>query len=92
MIACNAGIVLNLLPVELPGVVLDSFAFVGDSASPVALFALGLHLGGTGVRIRGTTAEEIRLIAFKCVAFPCSPSRCAATSSTSAATGSTTSC
>ncbi|MCP9963491.1 AEC family transporter [Streptomyces somaliensis] len=70
VIACNAGIVLNLLPVELPRAVLDSFAFVGDSASPVALFALGLHLGGTGLRVRGTTAEEVRLIAFKCVAFP----------------------
>ncbi|MEV4332796.1 AEC family transporter [Streptomyces sp. NPDC049597] len=70
VIACNAGIVLNLLPVRLPQVVLDSFAFVGDSASPVALFALGLHLGGTGLRVRGTTVEEMWLIAFKCVAFP----------------------
>ncbi|MDQ1012804.1 malonate transporter [Streptomyces sp. V4I23] len=70
VIACNAGIVLNLLPVRLPQVVLDSFAFVGDSASPVALFALGLHLGGTGMRIRGTTVEELWLIAFKCVVFP----------------------
>lgn len=70
VIACNAGIVLNLLPVRLPGLVLDSFAFVGDSASPVALFALGLHLGGTGLQVRGTTVEEMWLIAFKCVAFP----------------------
>ncbi|MGW0698523.1 AEC family transporter [Streptomyces sp. NPDC002867] len=70
VIACNAGIVLNLLPVRLPQVVLDSFAFVGDSASPVALFALGLHLGGTGLKIRGTTVEEMWLIAFKCVVFP----------------------
>ncbi|NWF25514.1 AEC family transporter [Streptomyces sp. PKU-EA00015] len=70
VIACNAGIVLNLLPVRLPQVVLDSFAFVGDSASPVALFALGLHLGGTGLKVRGTTVEEMWLIAFKCVVFP----------------------
>ncbi|MFP1624315.1 AEC family transporter [Streptomyces sp. 5K101] len=70
VIACNASIVLNLLPVRLPGLVLDSFAFVGDSASPVALFALGLHLGGTGLQVRGTTVEEMWLIAFKCVAFP----------------------
>ncbi|MFI2367712.1 AEC family transporter [Streptomyces sp. NPDC018833] len=70
VIACNAGIVLNLLPVHLPRVVLDSFAFVGDSASPVALFALGLHLGGTGLKVRGTTVEEMWIIAFKCVAFP----------------------
>ncbi|MFC5724213.1 AEC family transporter [Streptomyces gamaensis] len=70
VIACNAGIVLNLLSVHLPRTVLDSFAFVGDSASPVALFALGLHLGGMGLKIRGTTAEEIWIIAFKCVVFP----------------------
>ncbi|WP_328875235.1 AEC family transporter [Streptomyces sp. NBC_00287] len=70
VIACNAGILLNLMPVTVPGVVLDSFAFVGDSASPVALFALGLHLGGSGLKVRGTTLEEIWIIAFKCVAFP----------------------
>ncbi|MEV6163763.1 AEC family transporter [Streptomyces sp. NPDC052052] len=70
VIACNAGILLNLLPVTVPGVVLDSFSFVGDSASPVALFALGLHLGGSGLRVRGTTPEEMWIIAFKCVALP----------------------
>ncbi|MFF3348779.1 AEC family transporter [Streptomyces sp. NPDC002779] len=70
VIACNAGILLNLLPVTVPGVVLDSFAFVGDSASPVALFALGLYLGGSGLSVRGTTREEMWLIAFKCVALP----------------------
>jgi predicted permease len=70
VIACNAGILLNLLSVPLPHAVLDSFAFVGDSASPVALFALGLHLGGAGLSVRGTTLEEAALIAFKCVVFP----------------------
>ncbi|MFI9770140.1 AEC family transporter [Streptomyces sp. NPDC052415] len=70
VIACNAGILLNLLPVTVPGVVLDSFGFVGDSASPVALFALGLHLGGSGLTVRGTTPEEMWIIAFKCVALP----------------------
>jgi predicted permease len=70
VIACNAGILLNLLPVTVPGVVLDSFAFVGDSASPVALFALGLYLGGSGLSVRGTTREEMWIIAFKCVALP----------------------
>lgn len=70
VIACNAGIVLNLLAVRVPEVVLDSSAFVGQSASPVALFALGLHLGGTGLKVRDTTAEEMWLVAFKCVAFP----------------------
>ncbi|MDX3236956.1 AEC family transporter [Streptomyces sp. ME03-5709C] len=70
VIARNAGILLNLLPVTVPEVVLDSFAFVGDSASPVALFALGLHLGGTGLKVRGTSGEEMWIIAFKCVALP----------------------
>ncbi|MER7575456.1 AEC family transporter [Streptomyces sp. NPDC126514] len=70
VIACNAGILLNLLPVTVPGVVLDSFGFVGDSASPVALFALGLHLGGSGLTVRGTTPEEMWIIAFKCVGLP----------------------
>ncbi|MFJ3723270.1 AEC family transporter [Streptomyces sp. NPDC090045] len=63
VLACNAGILLNLLSVKVPGVVLDGAAFVGDSASPVALFALGLHL-------RGTTREELALVGFKCLAFP----------------------
>ncbi|MEV6580828.1 AEC family transporter [Streptomyces sp. NPDC051582] len=70
VLACNAGIVLNLLSVHLPKVVLDGAAFVGDSASPIALFALGLHLGGVGLDVRGTSREEMALIAFKCLAFP----------------------
>ncbi|MFE2878134.1 AEC family transporter [Streptomyces roseus] len=70
VLACNAGIVLNLLSVHLPKAVLDGAAFVGDSASPVALFALGLHLGGVGLDVRGTSREEMALIAFKCLAFP----------------------
>ncbi|MFB7173635.1 AEC family transporter [Streptomyces sp. NPDC056254] len=70
VLACNAGILLNLLSVRVPGVALDAAAFVGDSASPVALFALGLHLGGAGLHLRGTTREELALIGFKCLAFP----------------------
>ncbi|WP_239516198.1 AEC family transporter [Streptomyces sp. ICC4] len=70
VLACNAGILLNLLSVRVPGAVLDGAAFVGDSASPVALFALGLHLGGIGLGLRGTTREELALIGFKCVLFP----------------------
>ncbi|MEU8437720.1 AEC family transporter [Streptomyces sp. NPDC029216] len=70
VLACNAGILLNLLSVHVPEVVLDGAAFVGGSASPVALFALGLHLGGTGLDVRGTTREEAALIAFKCLGFP----------------------
>lgn len=70
VLACNLGIVLNLLSVRLPEPVLDGFAFVGAAAAPVALFALGLHLGGTGIAIKATTREEIALIVFKCVVFP----------------------
>ncbi|MFJ5633546.1 AEC family transporter [Streptomyces goshikiensis] len=70
VLACNAGILLNLLSVRVPAVVLDGAAFVGDSASPVALFALGLHLGGQGLDVRGTSREELALIAFKCLGFP----------------------
>ncbi|KJK48745.1 AEC family transporter [Streptomyces sp. NRRL F-4428] len=70
VLACNAGILLNLLSVRVPAVALDAAAFVGDSASPVALFALGLHLGGAGLHLRGTTREELALIGFKCLAFP----------------------
>ncbi|MEU7998856.1 AEC family transporter [Micromonospora sp. NPDC049060] len=70
VLACNLGIVANLIGVGVPAPLMDGFAFVGDAASPVALFALGLHLGGTGLSIRGTTWEEIWLIAVKCVAFP----------------------
>lgn len=70
VLACNAGILLNLLSVHVPEAVLDGAAFVGDSASPVALFALGLHLGGIGLDIRGTTREELALIGFKCLVFP----------------------
>ncbi|MFF4366935.1 AEC family transporter [Streptomyces sp. NPDC001594] len=70
VLACNAGILLNLLSVHVPKVLLDGASFVGDSASPVALFALGLHLGGAGLDVRGTTREEAALIAFKCLGFP----------------------
>ncbi|MFD5881289.1 AEC family transporter [Streptomyces yangpuensis] len=70
VLACNAGILLNLLSVRVPAVVLDGAAFVGDSASPVALFALGLHLGGVGLHLRATTREELALIGFKCLVFP----------------------
>jgi malonate transporter len=70
VLACNAGILLNLVAVRVPHVLLDSFSFVGASAAPVALFALGLHLGGTGLSLRGTTWEEAGIIVFKCAVFP----------------------
>ncbi|MCY0940999.1 AEC family transporter [Streptomyces antarcticus] len=36
----------------------------------MALFALGPHLGGLGLGLRGTTREEPALIGFTCLAFP----------------------
>jgi predicted permease len=70
VLSCNLAIALNLFAVKVPGPLLDGLAFVGDAAAPVALFALGLYLGGAGLKIRGTTREEIGLIAFKCLVFP----------------------
>lgn len=70
VLACNTGLVINLLSVPFPAPLAHAFAFVGDAASPVALFALGLHLGGTGLRIRDTSREEIWLVTVKCLAFP----------------------
>jgi predicted permease len=70
VLACNAAILLNLLSPHVPEVLLHGFSFVGASAAPVALFALGLHLGGAGLSVRGTTWEEVAIISFKCVGFP----------------------
>jgi predicted permease len=70
IIACNGAILLNLLSIPVPHAVLESCAFVGESASPVALFALGLHVGGSSNAMRKTSLEEAALIAFKCVLFP----------------------
>ena len=70
LVACNTGLLLNLLHVPLPRPALDAFAFVGDAASPVALFALGLHVGGAGSSLRRTAREEIWLVAVKCLVFP----------------------
>ncbi|PWI44980.1 AEC family transporter [Streptomyces sp. ICBB 8177] len=70
VLACAFAIALNLLKVPVPSSVLSGFSFVGNAASPVALFALGLHLGGAGLAVRGTPREEVWLVAFKCLVFP----------------------
>lgn len=70
IIACNSAILLNLLSVPVPHAVLEACAFVGESASPVALFALGLHVGGCSNAMRRTSLEEAALIAFKFGLFP----------------------
>lgn len=70
VLACNAGLLCNLLAVRIPEPLLGGFDFVGAAAAPIALFALGLHLGGSGVSFRHTTGEEIWLIAVKCLLFP----------------------
>lgn len=70
VVACNAGLLLNLLAFRMPEPLLDGFDFVGAAAAPIALFALGLYLGGSGISVRHTTGEEIWLIAVKCLLFP----------------------
>ncbi|WP_018254375.1 AEC family transporter [Salinispora mooreana] len=70
VLACNAGLLLNLLAFRMPEPLLDGFDFVGAAAAPIALFALGLHLGGSGISFRHTSGEEIWLIAVKCLLFP----------------------
>ncbi|WP_433717185.1 AEC family transporter (plasmid) [Nocardia sp. CA-084685] len=70
VLACLTGVVLNALHVPIPGLMLTSLSFVGDAASPVALFALGLYVGGTGLRWRGASTDENSLVAFKCIGFP----------------------
>ncbi|MEV6138201.1 AEC family transporter [Nocardia sp. NPDC051990] len=70
VLACYAGIATNVANVPVPGWTLDALSMAGAAASPVALFALGLHLGGAGLRFHGTTNDEYWLIGFKCVLFP----------------------
>ncbi|WP_194838548.1 AEC family transporter [Nocardia sp. XZ_19_369] len=70
VLACYGGIAANLANVPVPGWALDSLSFTGDAASPVALFALGLHLGGSGLRWRGASGDEYWLIGFKVAVFP----------------------
>ncbi|GAA2987545.1 AEC family transporter [Actinokineospora diospyrosa] len=70
VLACNLAILLNLLSAPIPATLLSALSFVGDAAAPIALFALGLYLGSTGLSLRGTTRTEFALITFKCIAFP----------------------
>ncbi|RJQ73820.1 AEC family transporter [Pseudonocardiaceae bacterium YIM PH 21723] len=70
VIACWAGIALNLVDIPVPQAALDAFGFVGQAAAPIALFALGLYLGGAGISLRGTTREEIALVTIKCLVMP----------------------
>ncbi|MFI1916646.1 AEC family transporter [Nocardia sp. NPDC020380] len=70
VLACWIGIAANAAKIPAPHWILDSLSMAGSAASPVALFALGLHLGGAGLRLHGATSDEYWLIAFKCLAFP----------------------
>ncbi|MET9490467.1 AEC family transporter [Nocardia sp. NPDC006630] len=70
VVACYAGIAANLGHLSVPGWATDTLSMTGAAASPVALFALGLHLGGSGIRLRGTSSDEYWLIGMKCVLFP----------------------
>ncbi|MFI9411310.1 AEC family transporter [Nocardia gamkensis] len=70
VLACLAAVTLNAATVPVPAVILRSCEFAGAAAAPVALFALGLYLGGVGLRWRGATADENALVVVKCVLFP----------------------
>ncbi|MFJ4653671.1 AEC family transporter [Nocardia sp. NPDC088792] len=70
VLACWVGIAANVAEIPAPHWILDSLSMAGSAASPVALFALGLHLGGAGLRLRGAGRDEYWLIGFKCLAFP----------------------
>ncbi|WP_069165551.1 AEC family transporter [Nocardia altamirensis] len=70
VVACYLGIAGNAADVPVPRWLLDALSFAGNAAAPVALFAIGLHLGGTGLRLRGAARDEYALIAFKCLVFP----------------------
>ncbi|MFC9898083.1 AEC family transporter [Nocardia sp. NPDC127579] len=70
VVACTAGVLANLAGVRVPAPVLEGLEFAGAAASPVALFALGLHVGTHGMRWRPVARVEYFLIAMKCVGFP----------------------
>jgi malonate transporter and related proteins len=70
VIACIVAIIFNLVSLKVPHIILDSFGFIGDSASPIALFALGLHLGGSKNLMKKTNSEEVGLLIFKSAIFP----------------------
>ncbi|WP_280403877.1 AEC family transporter [Nocardia brasiliensis] len=70
VVACYLGIGANVAEVPVPHWLLDALAFAGNAAAPIALFAIGLHLGGSGLRLRAAARDEYALIAFKCLVFP----------------------
>ncbi|MGV9411580.1 AEC family transporter [Nocardia sp. NPDC003693] len=70
VLSCWLGISANLTGITIPGWILDCLSTAGAAAAPIALFALGLHLGGTGLRLRPAGPGEYWLIACKCLAFP----------------------
>ncbi|MET7772695.1 AEC family transporter [Nocardia sp. NPDC005366] len=70
VVACGAAITFNVASWPVPHPVVSGLSFAGDAASPVALIALGLHLGGSTLRLRGATPDENAIIAFKCVILP----------------------
>ncbi|MEV6280725.1 AEC family transporter [Nocardia sp. NPDC051832] len=70
VLACAAGVLANLVNFRVPDPLLEGLEFAGAAASPVALFALGLHVGAYGMRWRPVTRDEYLLIAVKCLAFP----------------------
>ncbi|MEU8897357.1 AEC family transporter [Nocardia sp. NPDC048505] len=70
VVACTAGVLANLAGLGVPAPLLAAMEFAGAAASPVALFALGLHVGIHGMRWRPAARDEYLLIAVKCLGFP----------------------
>lgn len=56
VVTCVAGVALNALSLPMPEQALSGLSFAGAAASPVALIALGLYLGGSTLRLRGLPA------------------------------------
>jgi predicted permease len=69
-VSCLTAMALNALSWPVPEFALAGLSFIGAAASPVALIALGLHLGSSTLRLRGATSDENAIIAFKCVVLP----------------------
>ncbi|MEV0044020.1 AEC family transporter [Nocardia rhamnosiphila] len=70
VVSCVAAIACNALSLPVSEQVLSGLSFAGAAASPVALIALGLYLGGSTLRLRGATTDENAIIVVKCVVFP----------------------
>jgi predicted permease len=68
VLACMAGMAWSATGLDLPGVIDDTLAFVGRSASPVALLAVGVTLSSE--KLAGDLREILTITTLKLVLFP----------------------